>query len=341
MQQYCDKIVAETNAIPMETSSSKQSPPITLLQEICSRNGLTAEYQLLSTEGSVHEPTFKMAVTVDNITVTAAGQSKKKARHAAAKEAINKLRMRSDLSIDGINFDTLSSLSPPPSASLNPTSEPNPVGKLQEICMKLRVNPPDYDTYQEEGLAHERIFRISCKINRLNQMTIGEGRSKKLAKRQAAELMLAKLESINVYDRHAEPSAANPIACAIHLDHEDNSIFVRNRYRADVVKKVLGNSTEELANNISLIETDDVNDDLFYQLIHDVWIQDDWAGSFEFEFVSDNHCLLHLMDEDRYPVVTSWGMGKNDIMAMKEATVRAHKILIGYINPLHSLLNLK
>lgn len=59
--------------------------PISFLQELCARKGVTPKYDLLSIEGAVHEPTFVYRVSVGEIMASGTGQSKKKAKHAAAK----------------------------------------------------------------------------------------------------------------------------------------------------------------------------------------------------------------------------------------------------------------
>ena len=41
-------------------------------------------------------------------------------------------------------------------------AEDNPVGKLQEHCMKNRWQPPYYETENATGLPHEKIFTIVC-----------------------------------------------------------------------------------------------------------------------------------------------------------------------------------
>lgn len=76
----------------------------------------------------------------------------------------------------------------------------NPVGKLQEICMKKRWRPPTYDTIEEIGLPHERVFTMTCQIEHtdVNVKVTGRGKSKKQAKRSAAHEMIAKLESLNI-----------------------------------------------------------------------------------------------------------------------------------------------
>lgn len=70
----------------------------------------------------------------------------------------------------------------------------NPVGELQELCMKLRWRPPFYETVIEDGLPHERTFGISCLVNNLNEM--GKGKSKRLAKRQAAKKMIELIKTV-------------------------------------------------------------------------------------------------------------------------------------------------
>ena len=55
------------------------------VQELYVRRGLTPKYDLVQIEGAVHEPTFKYRVTIGEFVATGCGQSKKKAKHSAAK----------------------------------------------------------------------------------------------------------------------------------------------------------------------------------------------------------------------------------------------------------------
>ena len=52
------------------------------------RRGLTPKYDLVQIEGAVHEPTFKYRVTIGEFVATGCGQSKKKAKHSAAKVSL-------------------------------------------------------------------------------------------------------------------------------------------------------------------------------------------------------------------------------------------------------------
>ena len=68
----------------------------------------------------------------------------------------------------------------------------NPVGNLQELCISHRWAPPSYLLNGENGLPHEREFVITCIVE--NYTEIGAGKSKKLAKRQAAYRMLMRVK---------------------------------------------------------------------------------------------------------------------------------------------------
>ena len=184
---------------------SYQQTPISVLQDVCSRHleGKVPEYQLLSSECLVHKPTFVYRVEINGIVATASGQSKKKAKHAAAMNALQSLLKNCN---DPVASSYVASyFGQPGDASthqdrLNDAlneNEVNSVGKLQELCMKKRWRPPSYETFEEVGAPHERLFRMICEV-RCDGHTLraeGCGRSKKLAKRSAAIEMLAQLES--------------------------------------------------------------------------------------------------------------------------------------------------
>ena len=76
----------------------------------------------------------------------------------------------------------------------------NPVGKLQEICMKKHWRPPHYETICEDGLPHERTFKMSCIIENMDFKEEGVGKSKRLAKRKAAHNMIKRLKDENLAD---------------------------------------------------------------------------------------------------------------------------------------------
>ena len=74
------------------TASAAIKTPVSLLQELYVKRGITPKYDLVQIEGAVHEPTFKYRVTVGDFVATGCGQSKKKAKHTAAKSMLDKIK---------------------------------------------------------------------------------------------------------------------------------------------------------------------------------------------------------------------------------------------------------
>lgn len=60
------------------------------------------------------------------------------------------------------------------------------------MCICHRWPPPVYEMTCEEGLPHERQFTMACIVFKYRE--VGSGKSKKLAKRQAAHKMWEKLQ---------------------------------------------------------------------------------------------------------------------------------------------------
>ncbi|XP_054286754.1 interferon-inducible double-stranded RNA-dependent protein kinase activator A homolog isoform X1 [Macrosteles quadrilineatus] len=181
----------EMQALPSKT-------PVSVLQELLSRRGTTPKYELVQVEGAIHEPTFRYRVTVADVVAMGIGRSKKEAKHAAAKNVLDKLIGNTDPNMmnsmsNSINDQLLTG------NMVSPYEDKiggNPIGLLQELCMSRRWPPPTYQTEHEEGLPHERQFTIACVVFKFKE--IGTGKSKKLAKRQAANKMWNKLKDINV-----------------------------------------------------------------------------------------------------------------------------------------------
>ncbi|XP_034242182.1 interferon-inducible double-stranded RNA-dependent protein kinase activator A homolog isoform X2 [Thrips palmi] len=173
--------------------------PVSVLQELLSRRGTTPTYELVQIEGAIHEPTFRYRVTVADVVALGTGRSKKEAKHAAAKAVLDKLIGGQN---EGMVNNTTANI--PDVQIVSPYDDKipgNPIGTLQEQCMSRRWPPPIYEMESEEGLPHERQFTIACII--LNHKEIGCGKSKKLAKRQAAHKMLDKLEDSSMEHNNA------------------------------------------------------------------------------------------------------------------------------------------
>lgn len=211
------------NSVNLANNSAPKTP-VSLLQELYVRKGITPKYDLVQIEGAVHEPTFKYRVSVGELIATGCGQSKKKAKHTAAKSMLDKLiaLQQNQQSGNVTGIDSSVGVIAPPKASkvvelpkdldaelMSPHDDGingNPVGDLQEMCMNRRLPPPVYEVGLEKGAPHERCFIIVCAVGG-NLKESGSGKSKKLAKRQAAHKMLQTLKSMPV-ERDSEQSFA-------------------------------------------------------------------------------------------------------------------------------------
>ncbi|XP_049694403.1 interferon-inducible double-stranded RNA-dependent protein kinase activator A homolog isoform X5 [Helicoverpa armigera] len=176
----------EMESLPLKT-------PVSVLQELLARRGTVPKYELVQIEGMIHEPTFRYRVTVADLVAMGTGRSKKEAKHSAAKALLDKLTgaAPADQSTNGNVPETGTVVS-----SFEDKLMGNPVGWLQELCMSRFWPPPSYHAENDDNvnrrLPHERQFTIVCTL--LKRREVGTGKSKKLAKRQAAYKMWQALQ---------------------------------------------------------------------------------------------------------------------------------------------------
>ncbi|BFY97440.1 hypothetical protein BsWGS_00480 [Bradybaena similaris] len=165
--------------------------PISYLQEYATKHAITPQYDLIANEGAVHEPTFIMRVTIgDKAVATGKGSSKKKAKHAAAQNALNILM---GVAVNGA--EEVEESKPSVSGQHKDDDVGNPIGELQEFTQKKLLKPPIYEFVTEQGPPHAREFICNIKLGKF--VDKGTGRSKKTAKRVAAANMLAQLKAIS------------------------------------------------------------------------------------------------------------------------------------------------
>ena len=158
-------------------------------------------------------------VTIEEFVASGCGQSKKKAKHDAAKAILDKLRGAQESGKAPKGQPPIPDLASKILSPYDDGIQGNPVGTLQvitmankkrvlsvltnqELCMGRRWPPPTYELNHEEGLPHERMFTIHCVIEDRYTET-GTGKSKKLAKRQAANKMIQKLKELPVENEDA------------------------------------------------------------------------------------------------------------------------------------------
>merc|ERR1712241_1462356 len=89
----------------------------------------------------------------------------------------------------------------------NGNSPTNPIGSLQEYCVKCSLPMPIYDLGNTSGQPHQRNFEIVAKVGAI--ASNGTGTSKKDAKRDAATELLAKLKALGSEVANAAGAATN------------------------------------------------------------------------------------------------------------------------------------
>lgn len=70
----------------------------------------------------------------------------------------------------------------------------DPKTRLQEHLQALRQPLPVYELVEVSGDAHEQTFRVECRLEGLDVVTRGSGRSRRIAEQEAAAAALAKLK---------------------------------------------------------------------------------------------------------------------------------------------------
>ena len=303
--------------------------PVSLLQELYVRKGITPKYDLVQIEGAVHEPTFKYRVSVGDVVATGCGASKKKAKHEAAKSILTKLKTGAK---DLPNLDLMSPYDDGISG--------NPVGELQEICMNRRMQPPVYEVSLEEGAPHERNFVINCLVGSKFRES-GCGKSKKIAKRKAAAKMLATLKAQPVL---IDDSELGGVGANLVIDEDElvqgiaqrtamlklNQDQQPNNNLAQMTKFYRNLKTNEGTQLASLQDMDEFEANAAsYELLDEV--SDEQGLSLTYVDVEERsksgkyHCFVQLASN---PVAVCFGIGINDA---KEARYDAAKNALEYL----------
>lgn len=176
----------------MVKNEMNSKTPVSILQEMCIRNGDVPQYELIHDGGGSHEAIFKYRVLVGESSAIGSGRSKKEAKHDAAKcllSRLNALDTASSLDPDTVGVVDVSDITSPYKGML----QENAVGALQELCMTNEIQVPEYTVIGDEGPPHAKQFTIMCQVSKLNESAVA--RTKKQAKQQAAFRMLNRLKT--------------------------------------------------------------------------------------------------------------------------------------------------
>ncbi|PIK62433.1 putative RISC-loading complex subunit [Apostichopus japonicus] len=242
--------------------------PVSVLQELCAKKGVTPQYDTIGQEGDSHQPIFTIRCIAGGSMGSGQGHSKKDAKQAAAKDLLEQL------GVDTSAFESQQS---------NSVDEvTNPVGQLQELVTRLGLRRPQYEADVETGSANDRRFIISVTVGDYTKQ--GCEKNKRLAKRKAAEEMLEYIQSLSESDpglgrvetvtdskpkkksRHSQKSSALsnlPKANGPHVTR------LRSCYDYASVHEMLQGVAEELQFQVVYTLLNEKNtDDMFQCLIH-------------------------------------------------------------------------
>ncbi|KAG7467613.1 interferon-inducible double-stranded RNA-dependent protein kinase activator A [Solea senegalensis] len=163
--------------------------PIQILHEYGTKTGNLPVYVMDKAEGEAHQPNFVFSVSIGDVSCTGQGPSKKAAKHQAAESALKILQR----DIGTLRINPVKSESNGVAAETN--NQPNSVGMLQELALQRGWRLPEYTILMEAGPPHKREFTVTCRMESLSEKAVGN--SKKMAKKAAAEKMVAKLQSLS------------------------------------------------------------------------------------------------------------------------------------------------
>ncbi|CAH0555249.1 unnamed protein product [Brassicogethes aeneus] len=319
-----------------EMASLPSKTPVSVLQELLSRRGITPKYELVQIEGAIHEPIFRYRVFLSaELVATGTGRSKKDAKHAAAKNLLDLLvgklspeQANQTNGTPGANDITAQVVSPYDDKVMG-----NPIGWLQEMCMSRRWPPPSYEMEHEEGLPHERQFTIACQVLKFRE--VGTGKSKKLAKRMAAHKMWQALQDLQL---------ENAVLPEGEEDDLSKITNIEGRYtllKDSKIKKMSNATTQKVAqfhkglkqsNGIKLNELQkiplNIKDINFVELLSEIAQEQSFEVTYvdieEKSFSGRCQCLVQL---SVLPVAVCYGTGATP----KEAQARAAHNALEYL----------
>ncbi|XP_015368838.1 PREDICTED: interferon-inducible double-stranded RNA-dependent protein kinase activator A homolog isoform X2 [Diuraphis noxia] len=250
---------------------------VTLLQDILNKQGVrTVQYELLQIEGAVSAPSFQYRVTDGRFVAYGQGKSKKEAKQNAAKALLRIIHKEfPELCSDSLfesQIDLTSDMNETfETMNFGDNDERNPIGMLQELCTSLHLPPPVYITECEDGLPHQRLFTVSCNVSEYKET--GVGKSKKIAKRLAANNLYLMLKSIQA-DLSLNSGAAENVDDFVRQESSNlsglkNSKSTSQFYRLPEIHRhlplILDNFTAEQGLKVSFIDFEELSSSGKYQ----------------------------------------------------------------------------
>ncbi|XP_064428188.1 interferon-induced, double-stranded RNA-activated protein kinase isoform X3 [Mirounga angustirostris] len=168
---------------------ANERPPSFSIEELntyCQKHSLVLRYYELSKEGPAHNLKFTFQVTINERKYSEAeGKSKKEAKNAAAKLAIEKLN-EENKAVSSLSLTTDTS------EGLGVGSFENFIGRMNRLAQKEKLSV-NYEQCELKEYGPER-FYYRCKIGQ-KEYAVGGGATKQEAKQMAAKFAYEQIQS--------------------------------------------------------------------------------------------------------------------------------------------------
>ncbi|XP_008106801.2 double-stranded RNA-binding protein Staufen homolog 2 isoform X2 [Anolis carolinensis] len=186
--------------LPENTESNKEAEEekdankseISIVFEIALKRNMPVSFEVTKESGPPHMKSFVTHVSVGEFSAEGEGNSKKLSKKRAAIAVLQELQKLPPLPV--IEKPKLQ-FKKRPRIMLKTGPEygqgMNPISRLAQIQQARREKEPEYLLLSEKGIPRRREFVMQVKVG--NYITTGIGPNKKIAKRNAAEVMLLQL----------------------------------------------------------------------------------------------------------------------------------------------------
>ncbi|KAJ8918732.1 hypothetical protein NQ315_015052 [Exocentrus adspersus] len=196
-----DSVTQGTGSVTSDVNSDLKSP-ISLVYEIALKRNLSVTFEVLSEKGPPHMKVFVTQCRVGNFIAEGEGNGKKISKKRAAEKMLEELSKLPPLP-NVINIaqlkrkrvtnkkKTRNLIKVNVDKTTEVTEEINPISRLIQIQQANKEREPVYTVLEERGAPRRREFVIEASVN--GHSCTGVGPNKKVAKRNAAEALLAEL----------------------------------------------------------------------------------------------------------------------------------------------------
>ena len=180
---------------------------VSMVHDLAHQNGWTVNWFEESETGPPHAKVFSMKVTMGPYEVSGSARSKKLAKQDAAQLLVGQVsgnEVADAMGLPGFSGNAgqsgntsevygpqLPQTAAQKTVSAGPSGGDNPISMLDHIVKKHKMGEPQYITINENGPLALQRFDIKVKLG--DKEASGLGRSKKVAKRNAAQAMLDQL----------------------------------------------------------------------------------------------------------------------------------------------------